>query len=484
MKQVSRWLVFTLVAIAQFMVVLDTAITNVALPTIKQQLHFSDSTLQWVVTAYALTFGGFLLLGGRAADLFGRRRMLLLGMGAFTFFSFLIGVSHSTTLLIALRALQGASAAFMSPSALSIVLTTFHDGGAARNKALAYWTLVATAGAAIGLLLGGVLTEYVNWRWNFFVNVPVGFIMIPLILAFVPKHERAEEYTGLDLTGAIFITSSLMLLVLGFSQAGSWGWLSTKALGVFGAALALLAAFIFNESRVKHPLIPLSIFKIRNVSGANLMMAPMYGTMMGMFFIITLYLQSILHYSPVETGVAFLPFPLLLAIMSTRIPGLVARYGYRRWLIMGPTLVAVALAWLSQLPVHGHYLTNLLPAFVIMPIGVGMTFMPIIASATSGVPAHEAGLASGLVTTSQMMGGALGLSILSSIAASAATSAARLGPQAALVHGFDRGILAAVLFMVFAVTLAIAVIRQQHPGQKQEAPKTRGNQRLHVATEA
>jgi EmrB/QacA subfamily drug resistance transporter len=483
MKQTSRWLIFTLVAIAQFMVVLDTAITNVALPTIKQQLHFTDSTLQWVVTAYALTFGGFLLLGGRTADLFGRRRVLLMGMGAFTLFSFFIGVSHSTTMLIALRALQGASAAFMSPSALSIVLTTFHDGGAARNKALAYWTLVATAGAAIGLLLGGTLTEYVNWRWNFFINVPVGLIMVPLILLFVPKHERAEEYTGLDLTGAIAVTSSLMLLVLGFSQAGSWGWLSSKALGVFGAAIALLAAFIFNESRVKHPLIPLSIFKIRNVTGANLMMAPMYGTMMGMFFIITLYLQSILHYSPVKTGVAFLPFPLLLAFMSTRIPGLVARYGYRRWLIMGPTLVAIALAWLSQLPVHGHYLTDLLPAFILMPIGVGMTFMPIIASATSGVPAHEAGLASGLVTTSQMMGGALGLSILSSIAASATVSAIHLGPQAALVRGFDRGILTAIVFMVFAVTLAIAVIRQQRPERKQAEPATRGSQALHAATE-
>jgi EmrB/QacA subfamily drug resistance transporter len=418
MKTTSRWFIFTLVAIAQFMVVLDTAITNVALPTIKQQLHFTDSTLQWVVTAYALTFGGFLLLGGRAADLYGRRRVLVSGMIAFTIFSFLIGISRSTTLLIALRALQGASAAFMSPSALSIVLTTFRDGGAARNKAVAYWTLVATAGAAIGLLLGGALTQYVNWRWNFFINVPVGIIMSILITLFVPKHEGAEERTSLDLPGAITITSSLILTVLGFSQAPSWGWLSRTTLAVFATAIVLLVAFIFNEARAKHPLVQLSIFKLRNLTGANLIMAPMYGTLLGVFFLITLYVQTVLHYSPVKAGFAFLPFPLLLAFMSTRIPGLVARFGYRRWLILGPIIVAVGLAWLSQLPVAGSYTLNLLPAFIIIPVGIGMTFMPLIASATSGVPGHQAGLASGLVTTSQMMGGALGLSILSHIPAS------------------------------------------------------------------
>jgi EmrB/QacA subfamily drug resistance transporter len=483
MEKTSRWLVFTLVAIAQFMVVLDTAITNVALPTVKQQLHFTDSALQWVVTAYALTFGGFLLLGGRTADVFGRRRVLVTGMSAFTVFSFLIGISHSTTALIALRALQGMAAAFMSPSALSIVLTTFRDGGSARNKALAYWTLVATAGAAIGLLLGGMLTEYIGWRWNFFINVPVGLVMIPLITIFVPKHERAEAYTGLDLPGAVTITACLMLLVLGFSQTTSWGWLSSEALSVFGAAIALLVIFIFNESHAKHPLIPLSIFKIRNVSGANLMMAPMYATMMGIFFLITLYIQTVLRYSPVVAGVAFLPFPLILAFMSIRIPGLVARYGYRRWLILGPVIVAAGLVWLSQIPVGGHYLTNLLPAFVLIPIGIGMTFMPIVASATSGVPANEAGLASGLVTTSQMMGGALGLAILSSIAASATRAAVHSGAQSALVHGFDRAILTAAIFMVFTATLAITVIRQPRPILDGGEPANRSNQQLHPAAE-
>jgi len=483
MKTTSRWLTFTLVAIAQFMVVLDTAITNVALPTIKQQLHFTNSMLQWVVTAYALTFGGFLLLGGRAADLYGRRRVLVSGMIAFTIFSFLIGISRSTTLLIALRALQGTAAAFMSPSALSIVLTTFHDGGAARNKALAYWTLVATAGAAIGLLLGGTLTEYVNWRWNFFINVPVGIVISILITMFVPKHARAEEYTGLDLPGAVTITGSLILLVLGFSQASSWGWTSGTSLSVFAIAIALLGAFILNELRAKHPLVPLSIFKIRNVAGANLMMAPMYGTLLGIFFLITLYIQTVLHYSPVLTGFAFLPFPLLLAAMSTRIPGLVARYGARRFLILGPIIVALGLAWLTQLPVAGHYAVNLLPAFVLIPIGIGMTFMPIIASATSGVPAHQAGLASGLVTTSQMMGGALGLSILSSVAASATAATTHPGTEAALVHGFDRAITVAIVFMAFAVILAITVIQSPRNSLGNVEAPSEKSQKLHVATE-
>jgi MFS family permease len=229
----SKWLTFILVAIAQFMVVLDTAITNVALPTIKQQLHFSNSTLQWVVTAYVLTFGGFLLLGGRAADLFGRRRTLLTGMIAFTSFSFLIGVSHSVPELIMLRGFQGLAAALMSPSALSIVLTTFRDGPE-RNKALGFWTLVATGGAAVGLLLGGVLTEFVGWRWNFFINVPIGIIMSIFIARLVPAHARAEEYTSLDLRGAVLITGSLISLVFAFSEASSWGWHSLSILSILG----------------------------------------------------------------------------------------------------------------------------------------------------------------------------------------------------------------------------------------------------------
>jgi len=465
MTKRSPWLIFALVAIAQFMVVLDNAITNVALPSIQQNLHFSSSSLQWVITSYALFFGGFLLLGGRAADLFGRRRMLLGGMIAFTVFSFLIGLSHTPLQLIALRALQGLSAAFMSPAALSVVLTTFRDGPD-RGRALGYWTLVATGGAAAGMLLGGLLTQYFGWRWNFFINVPVGIVMAFMIKKYVPAHAREEKRTSMDMPGAALATGALMSIVLAFSQAPEWGWLDSKTVGVFAAAIALLAGFIWNEARAKHPLMPLSIFKIRNVAGANLIMAPVYAGMMGMFFLTTLYLQGVLHLSPVVTGLSFLPFPLLLGFTSTRVPGLVARYGFRRFLIVGPLLVAIGALWLSRLHVGSDYLTGLLPAFIVMPLGMGMTFMPVMAAATSGVPAHEAGLASGLITTSQQMGGALGLAILSGVAASATTGAVHLGKQAAIVHGYSAAFLVSTAFMAAAVGIAIFVIR----GKRKTAP--------------
>jgi len=460
MKNISKWLIFVLVAIAQFMVVLDSAITNIALPTIKQQLHFSSGAIQWVITAYALTFGGFLLLGGRAADLFGRRRTLLIGMIFFTLFSFLIGVSNSATMLIVLRALQGIAAALMSPSALSIVLTTFRDGGQERNRALAYWTLVATGGAAVGLLLGGALTQYAGWRWNFFINVPVGIVMSFLIARFVPAHSREDEYTSLDLPGAVLVTSSLILQVFAFSQASSWGWLSAGTIGTLVAAAVLMAGFIFNESRAKHPLMPLSIFKIRNVTGANLIMAPIYASMLSLFFIVTLYIQTVLHYSPVKAGLSFLPFPTVLALMSTRIPKLVGRYGFKPFLIAGPLFVAAGLSWLSFMPVSGGWLLHVLPGELIIPVGMGMTFMPLIAAATSGVPPREAGLASGLISTSQQMGGALGLAVISGVAVSVTKASAHLGPIGSFVHGIDRALWVGVLLTLLASLLAVVVIRQ------------------------
>ncbi|HSX42774.1 MAG TPA: MFS transporter [Candidatus Saccharimonadales bacterium] len=458
MKTSSKWLVFTLVAVAQFMVVLDNAITNVALPTIKQQLHFSSSALQWVVTAYALFFGGFLLLGGRTADLFGRRRTLLTGMAAFTGFSLLIGLSQTPAQLIILRALQGLSGAFMSPAALSIVLVTFRDGPS-RNRALSFWTLVATGGAALGLLLGGALTEYFGWRWNFFINIPIGLSMLALIRRYVPVHENEEKQKGLDVPGAILATSSLMLLVLTFSQAPVWGWTSLATLGTLGAAIALLAGFIANEARARRPLMPLSIFKVRNVRGANMIMAPLYAAMLGSFFLLTLYLQGVLHFSPVLTGLSFLPFPLTLALMSSRMPKLVARYGFRRFLIVGPLVVALGLLWVSLLHVGSSYWLGILPAAILMPVGIGMTMMPTIAAATSGVPAHEAGIASGLISTSQQMGGALGLSVLSGIATSVAAHWVHAGSAQAAVHGSRMAFLAAAGLMALASLVAVVVIR-------------------------
>jgi len=458
MKNPSKWVIFILVAIAQFMVVLDSAITNVALPTIKQQLRFSTANLQWVVTAYALTFGGFLLLGGRAADLFGRKRTLLFGMIGFTTISFLIGVNHSSTMLITLRAIQGLAAAFMSPAALSIVLVTFRDG-ADRNKALGYWSLVAAGGAAFGLLLGGMLTQYFGWRWNFFINVPIGIIMSALIARIIPEHEREDTQSSLDLPGALLVTSSLILQVYAFSQATTWGWLSGKTIGVLGTAIALLIAFVINETHISKPLMPLSLLRIRNVLGANVIMASVYATLLGSFFLLTLYIQNVMHYSPVLTGVSFLPFPLTIAFMSMRMPKLVARFGFKRFLVMGPIFVAIGMFTFSLLHAGSSYWLGILPGAIITPLGMGMTFMPLIAAATSGVPANQSGIASGLITTSQQMGGALGLSILSGIAASATASSIHLGLAAASIHGYHIAFLVSVGFLAFAALIAALVVR-------------------------
>ena len=452
------WLIFLLVAIAQFMLVLDVSITNVALPAIGRDLHLTADALQWVVTAYALSFGGFLLLGGRAADLFGRRLVLMGGMAAFTFISFMIGATDSATWIVVLRALQGIAAAFMSPAALSIVLVTFHEG-AERNKALGYWSVVATIGAAAGLLFGGVLTQFFGWRWDFFVNVPVGIVILFCIWRFVPMHEKEERYTSLDLPGAALITAGLIGFVYAFTQAVSWGWTDFRVLGIVALSVVLVVGFWYNESRVREPLMPPSIFRIRNVTGANLMMVPITAGMFGMFFLLTLYVQDVLGYPPVLAGFAFLPFPIVLSIFATRIPGWVARYGFKRFLIAGPMIAAIAQLWLARVPLHGAYLTDLLPAFILMATGLGITFMPIIAAATSGVPAHEAGLSSGLITTSQQMGGALGLAILSGIATSV-IAASNLSSAEAQVHGYHVAFFVASGFLVGAALLAALVIRE------------------------
>ncbi|MBV9349541.1 MAG: MFS transporter [Patescibacteria group bacterium] len=450
------WLVFTLVAIAQFMVILDSSITNVALPSIQRELHFlTNSSLQWVVTGYALTFGGFLLFGGRAADLFGRRRMLLLGMAAFTLCSFLIGISQSATMLIVLRALQGLAAAFMSPAALSIVLSVFEEGPK-RGLALGLWSTVATGGAAMGLLVGGLLTQFLGWQWNFFINVPIGIVMLVAIARIVPRYESDAGHTHLDLSGAALSTVGLMAFVYAVSRAPFLGWLSPATLGTAALAIILIVLFIWNESRKEYPLIPLSIFKVGNVAGANLIMAPVFASMLSIFFLTTLYVQGVLHYSPLITGLAFLPFPFILGFTSSRVPALVARYGYKRFLLCGPVLIALGLWWLSRLPVDGVYLVHLLPAFIVLPFGIGMMFMPIVAAATAGIPRDEAGLASGLITTSQQMGGALGLAIISGIASVPAGITSAQG----LVTAFDKGYTAALVFVAFAFLIALTLIKE------------------------
>ena len=469
MNQRSRMIVLGLLALAQFMVVLDTSVANIALPAIQKALGFDPSALQWVITAYALTFGGTLLLGGRAADLFGRRRVLLTGIVGFTLTSLLIGFAQNPAELIILRALQGMTAAFMSPSALSIVLTTFSEGKA-RNMALGVWTAVAGGGAAAGMVIGGLLTEYVNWRWNFFINVPVGIIAIAGILKFVPAHSSTATHRHLDLRGAALVTSGLMTLVYGLTEASSWGWLSVETIGFLAASATLLAGFIWNESRAPHPLMPLSIFKIRNVAGANAMMTPIMASMLGMFFLLSLYIQTVMKYAPVQAGLAFLPFPAALAIVSNIMPRLIPKYGYRRFLMLGSLFLGAGLLWLSQLSLESSYVVGILPAVILMAIGMGMSFISINIAATSGVPANEAGLASGMLNTSQQMGGALGLAILSGVATSVMQGSAHLGPMGALLNGDKRAFLTAALFAGVAFLIATFVIREQKkPAQKLEA---------------
>ena len=461
-NQRSKWLVFACVAIAQFMVILDVTVINVALPVIKVQLHFGNAAIGWVVTAYVLTFGGFLLFGGRAADLFGRRRMLLAGMVAFTVCSFLVGISPDPALLVVLRGAQGMSAALMSPAALSIVLATFGEGPQ-RNQAFGYWSMVATGGAAVGLLVGGVLTSYAGWRWNFFINVPVGVVMSVVIARVVPAYAPAGARTRLDVPGAALVTAGLMAAVFYVSQSPDWGWLNARTLPALAGALILLALFVANEQRARSPLMPLTIFRNRNISGANAAVAALFAGNLGMFFLITLYLQLVEHYSPIGTGIAMLPFPVILGLVAAQMGRLIARHGYRRYLILGPALAAAGMAWTCSLPVHGDYPLHLLPGLLVIPAGYGISFPSAYAAATSGVPARQAGLAAGLIATAQQVGGAVGLAVISAVAASYTASLTRDSVPQALTSAYNLGMAVAAGVTLLASVIAATVIRVRRP---------------------
>jgi EmrB/QacA subfamily drug resistance transporter len=460
MKPKTRTIVLLLLALSQLLVVLDSAIVNVALPAIKEGLAFNDASLQWVITAYILTFGGFLMLGGRAADLFGRRRVLVMGVASFTIISLLIGLAGSSTMLVLLRALQGLAAAFMSPTALSILLTTFREGHE-RNRALSVWSVVASGGAALGVFLGGVITETLGWRWNFFVNVPVGILAVLGIMKYLPAHIKESKDKHLDLPGAALVTSGLMALVFALTQAPEHGWLSSLTLTPLGLSMLLLGAFLINERIVKHPLVPLSTFRIRNVSGANLIMLPTMAGGFGLFFFASLYIQNVLHYSPVMTGLSFLPVPVLIGIVSTKTPRLIARYGFKPLLVVGLSLAAIGTFILSLLTTESSYITHLLPAFVFMGTGFGLLFVSATVAATAGVPTDKAGLASGLINTSQQIGGALGIAILAVVASATTTASLTAGDSAvvASLHGYQNAFLWASILTVVALVIAIFVIR-------------------------
>ncbi|MEX2006913.1 MAG: MFS transporter [Candidatus Saccharimonadales bacterium] len=466
----NKWVILALLAIAQFMVILDIAIVNVALPSISRELNFLPGDLQWIITAYTLTFGGFLLLGGRAADLYGRRKIFISSIAAFSIASLLCGVAQSDTQLILARAVQGLAAAIMSPAALSIVLTEFREGKE-RNKAMGVWAAVAAGGAAAGVLLGGVLTQYLNWRWNFFVNVPVGILVVLASLKLLPHHIGEEDKkVKLDIPGAVMATGGLMALVYGLSRAPADGWGSLFVWGFISAGLALLVTFFWNERRVDQPLMPLSIFKIRNVLGANLAFLVIACTMFSMFFFLTLYVQSVLGYSPIKTGISFLPTTFIIATVSGIVANLVSKIGYKPPMVAGPLVLSVGLLVMSRtLEVGGDYWHNVFPGLAVAAVGMGLTFVSATLAATAGIPKHLSGLASGILNTSQQVGGAIGLAILSAVAFSTIRTdlAAQASSGSAQVHGYTNGLNVAIGLAALAALVVALVVKNQKVDAKE-----------------
>jgi EmrB/QacA subfamily drug resistance transporter len=436
-------------------------------------LHFDPSNLQWVITAYTLTFGGFLLLGGRAADLYGRRNIFIASVTFFAFMSLLCGLAQSETQIIIARALQGLAGAFMSPAALSIVLSEF-DEGKERNTAMGIWAAISAGGAAVGVLLGGILTQYLSWRWNFFVNVPVGIFVVLMSIRALPHHIGEEnEKLKLDLPGAVLATGGLMSLVYGLSKAPSKGWGSSIVIGFIVLAFVLLVAFIWREKTTDQPMLNLDLFKIRNVLGGNLAFLAIACTLFSMFFFLTLYVQQILGYSPVKSGLSFLPVTFIVAIVSGIISNLVAKIGYKPPMVAGPFVMAVGLFTISQtMEVGGDYWHNVFPGLAIFAMGMGLTFVSGTLAATSGIPKHFSGIASGVLNTSQQVGGAIGLAILSAVAFSTVTANFKSGEfsskAAATVDGYHSALLVGMGLAILG-GLAVLFLVKNHKVNAQEA---------------
>jgi EmrB/QacA subfamily drug resistance transporter len=462
----NRWLVLVIACLAQFMVVLDATIVNVALPSIQRGLHFSSASLPWVINAYTLIFGGFLMLGGRAADLIGRKRLFAAGIALFSLASLLNGVAQSPAMLIVGRGLQGLGGALLSPAALSILTTTFTRTDE-RTKALGVWSAIAAGGGAVGLLLGGVLTDLASWPWIFIVNVPVGVAALLATLRFVPESRSDMPHRTFDLAGAATVTGGLVVLVYAIVRSQAYGWGSPKTIGLMAAGVALLAAFIAIERRSKAPLVRLNIFRLRTLAVADVVLLLVASGMFGMFFFASLYVQDILGYSPLRAGLAFLPVTAGIVIGAGVAQQLIRRIGVRNVALVGITIATAGMAVLTQLPVHGTYLGNLLVGLLPMSIGMGLTFVPITLLGTGAVSDDDAGLASGLFNTAQQVGGSLGLAILSTLAASQTSSllhghASVASTLAARVSGYQVAFTAAAAMLgAGALILAIA-LRGRH----------------------
>jgi EmrB/QacA subfamily drug resistance transporter len=420
-----KWFALALLLGVQFMVVLDIAIVNVALPSIQTDLGFSQENLQWVVSAYALLFGGFLLLGGRVADIVGRRRVFIAGLVVFSSASLLSALAWSDTALIGARALQGLGAALITPAALSILTTTFAEGKE-RNAALGAWGAVGAFGAVAGVLLGGVLTDWLSWEWVFYVNVPVG--VLGLVLAPILLHEsRDARVKSFDVPGAVLVTSGLVLLVFTITQANQYGWSSAETIGLFAGSAVLLAAFLGWESRSAEPLMPFSIFRLRTLVGANIAGVILGTALFAMFLMLTLYMQQVLSYSAMRTGVAYLAVAGTAIFWSALAAQLVTRVGVKPVLVAGMATLTAGLVYFTQVSVGGSYLGDLLPGFLLIGLGLGFSFVPISIAALAGVQPAEAGLASGLFNTTQQIGGALGIAALSTIATTQTDDAVQAG---------------------------------------------------------
>src|SRR5881398_3855006 len=449
-----RWLILAVLVAAQFMVVLDVAIVNVALPTIKDDLHFSQEGLQWVITAYAIMFGGVLLLGGRLADLLGRRRMFITGLTIFTVSSLLDGLAWSSGSLITFRLLQGLGAALLSPAALSILTTTFREGRE-RNLALGIWGAASGSGGAAGVLLGGALTSSLSWSWIFFINIPVG-ILVLAITPWLLRESRADlAHRTFDFAGAASITAGLMVLVYAMTRATQHGWGTAETIGLLAASAVLVAAFFLIELRSKAPLLPLRIFRLRTLSGSNVSGLLMGSAIFSQFFLLTLYMQQVLHYSALKTGVAYIGLTLTIIAFSAVAQALVTRIGVRPVLSAGLALSTVALVLFARLPVDGHYFTDLFPAFLISGVGLALAFVPMSIGALTGVRPADAGIASGLINTNQQIGGAIGVAAATTIATTFTTRYVdvHVGTNAfsgaALTHGFQ------IAFYVLAAVAAL-----------------------------
>jgi EmrB/QacA subfamily drug resistance transporter len=450
------------VATAFFMTILDVSIVNVALPSIARSLDFSQENLQWVITAYAITFGGFLLLGGRAADLIGRRSVFMVGVALFTIASLVCGLAQSEGMLIASRAVQGLGGAIISPAALSIVMTSFEEGPD-RNKALGVWGALGGSGAAVGVLAGGVLTEYLSWRWIFFVNVPIGALVLLLTPRIVPESRREGVERHYDALGAVLVSSGLALLVYAISEAPNKGWGSARTIVLLVGAGVLLVGFLINERRIEDPLMPFHIFRVRTVAGANAVGFLLGGVLFANFFVLTLYVQDVLGYSAIKTGVTFVATAGTAVLAAGAAQALTTKFGPKPIICIGLTLLVAGMIFYAQIPVHGSFASNLLPGYVLVGVGIAFAYVPVSIASLAGVAEHEAGLASGLINTSQQIGGAIGTAIASTIFISHFKSLRIEGkpPLEALTGGYSWAFWGLAVIGVLALIAALTLIRRE-----------------------